>query len=94
MPVLHRVYDDPWSPGQPESGGLAPPPRLLEPLRGFGAVWRADPWVRQGLGWATQPERPDRAVFQEFEGGAVFRVAGTGAVYVFGPNGATTSWRL
>lgn len=40
----------------PESEGLAPPAGLLEPVRGFGKVWRSNESVRSGLGWATSPE--------------------------------------
>ncbi|MGH2364763.1 MAG: hypothetical protein ACRDHX_08935 [Chloroflexota bacterium] len=51
-----KVYPDTWDTSQPASGGLTPPPGKVEPRRGFGKLWRADPDVRQGLGWGLSAE--------------------------------------
>jgi serine/threonine-protein kinase len=65
-----RRYDDTWVGGvDPESGGETPPAGLLEPVRGFGKVWRTNPDVRAGLGWAFTPEAGALAWIQTFERG-------------------------
>ncbi len=51
-----KVYPDTWDETQPSSGGLTPPSGKLEPKRGIGKLWRANPDVRQSLGWALSPE--------------------------------------
>ena len=51
-----KVYPDTWDTSQPASGGLTPPPGKVEPRRGFGKLWRADPDIRQGLGWGLSAE--------------------------------------
>jgi len=51
-----------WVQGQPENDPtLTPPAGLFQPVRGFGAAWRATdvagaPTVRNRLGWATDTE--------------------------------------
>lgn len=51
------AFDDTWSPDEAESDpALQPPPGLYQPVRGFGKVWRANPEVREALGWALAPE--------------------------------------
>lgn len=50
---------DSWTEDQPANDPtLTPPPDLLQPVRGFGLVWRTQPGVRDGLGWAVVPEGP------------------------------------
>ena len=34
-----------------------PPAGLLQPIRGFGKIWRETSGVRDKLGWATVPEQ-------------------------------------
>lgn len=59
------VFDDTWQPGEPESDpALTPPSGLLQPVRGFGKVWRSWPEVRDGLGWAVTPEQAFDGVYQ------------------------------
>jgi len=52
------VYDDTFEAGiNPErDDSLSPPPEQLQPVRGFGLVWRENTTVRDQLGWATTPE--------------------------------------
>jgi hypothetical protein len=55
------VQQNGWFTGQPETDpSLNPPAGLFQPVRGFGAAWRASggigPTVRDRLGWATEPE--------------------------------------
>lgn len=53
------TYPDTWTEAQPANDPtLTPPAYLLQPVRGFGLVWRTQPGVRDGLGWATLAEGP------------------------------------
>jgi hypothetical protein len=69
-PLLERVifvfyndgrfdrFDDTWTEDQPESDpALVPPAGLIQPIRGFGKVWRENARVRERLGWGLAPER-------------------------------------
>jgi hypothetical protein len=48
---------DNFTEGDPElDESLVPPPGLLQPIRGFGLIWRNNPRVKARLGWATTPE--------------------------------------
>jgi hypothetical protein len=50
-------YPDNFTEGDPEQDeSLVPPPGLLQPIRGFGMIWRSNPRVQARLGWATTPE--------------------------------------
>lgn len=52
-----RVYDDTWVEGEPESDPeIEAPEDRLQPVRGFGKVWRENLEVRERLGWALGPE--------------------------------------
>jgi len=54
----YDVFQDEWDPGDPEMDDtLTPPPGLLQPIRGFGLVWREGYGdVRSRLGWAVEKE--------------------------------------
>lgn len=61
---------DAWTEGQPESDPtIVPPAGRFQPIRGFGKVWRENPWLRGRLGWAVEPERGVTARAQRFEHG-------------------------
>jgi hypothetical protein len=63
-----------WDGSDPNGVGLSPPPGLLEPVRGFGYLWRNYLGGADGqLGWATQEERGFCATIQHFESGLMFR---------------------
>ena len=81
LPLRYKSYTDTWAEGQPETAGLTPPPGKLEPKRGFGKIWRDEPGVRDALGWATMPERGDRATLQFFDHGVMIWLHGTDFVY-------------
>jgi hypothetical protein len=52
-----NVYPDTFTDGLPESDdSLVPPAGRLQPVRGFGLVWRESEAVRERLGWALEPE--------------------------------------
>jgi hypothetical protein len=58
-------YPDSFREGDPElDESLVPPPNLLQPVRGFGLVWRSNPRVQERLGWATTPEIAFEGMFQ------------------------------
>ena len=82
-PVHYETTTDTWVEGESETLGLNPPPGRLEPKRGFGKVWREKPGVREALGWATNPERGDRATMQLFDQGVMVWLTGTDFVYTF-----------
>jgi hypothetical protein len=63
-------YDDTFNAAvDPERGGENPPSGLIEPIRGFGKIWRNNPDVRNGLGWGTTQESGGSAVMQRFDRG-------------------------
>lgn len=77
-------FDDTWADGQPESDpGFVPPgANLIQPVRGFGLVWRSNEALRNSIGWATQGELPYSAYWQDFEKGFML-LGGDGQVYAF-----------
>jgi hypothetical protein len=70
----------------PVSGGETPPHGLVEPIYGFGKVWRDEPGVRESLGWATSNETPGIGRFQMFMGGDMIWMSQTDQTYVFSSN--------
>lgn len=89
-------YDDSFVAGvDPESGGEVPPAGLLEPVRGFGKIWRTVPDVRSGLGWGTSAEAGGSATRQRFERGWMIDLTQRGDILVLveDPGGATGSWQ-
>ena len=93
-----RRFDDTFVSGvDPESGGESPPPGLLEPVRGFGKVWRSNADIRALLGWATQAERGDTASLQPFERGRAIFLPGYGQTYFLFDDATFTgggTWRM
>jgi hypothetical protein len=92
-----RRFDDTFVAGvDPERGGESPPNGLLEPVRGFGEVWRNNPDVRSALGWATAAEIGATSTLQAFERGRVISLPQLSALLILieDPGGATGSWRL
>jgi hypothetical protein len=62
--------DDTFEEGEPESDpSLVPPDGLLQPVRGFGKVWRSNGFIREATGWATAPEQAAESTWLDFEGG-------------------------
>lgn len=59
-------YPDNFREGDPERDDAFNPlsPGLLQPVRGFGLVWRTNERVRDRLGWATAPEVPFEGMLQ------------------------------
>jgi len=62
------VYDDLWRDGDMQwDAAIVPPGGFMQPVRGFGLVWRQQPGVRDDLGWATSSEATFDAAFQPFQ---------------------------
>jgi hypothetical protein len=45
----------------------------MQPIRGFGKVWRDNQEVREKLGWAVAKEAAQPAEVQTFERGVILR---------------------
>lgn len=88
----YQRFNDTWTDGvDPVSGGAVPPEGLIEPVRGFGKVWRDNPAVRDTLGWATSPENGGSAQVQAFERGEMVNVSQAGQTYIL-IAGAPGTW--
>ncbi len=89
-------FDDNFNPGlDPHNGGETPPDGLLEPVRGFGKVWRENPSVRGNLGWATVAEQGATASIVLFERGRMVSLPQRGETLIIieDPGGITGTWR-
>jgi hypothetical protein len=102
QPGIYVIYDngsyqrfnDTWIGGvDPDSVGLAPPAGLIEPVRGFGKVWRESPGVSDTIGWARSGEGGGSSFVQSFERGEMVYVPQNGQTYilVIGQPGRWTS---
>jgi hypothetical protein len=90
----YQRFNDTWVEGvDPVSIGAAPPPGLVEPIRGFGKVWRESPGVSDTLGWANSAEQGGNAFVQTFERGEMIYVPQNGQTYILvsGQPGTWTS---
>jgi hypothetical protein len=71
------AYDDTFREGEPERDpNLFTPGELLQPIRGFGKLWRTTPGLRDRVGWARAEEEGANAEVLEFERGILFRIEG------------------
>lgn len=84
---------DTWQDGvDPNSSGAQPPSaNLLEPIRGFGKVWREIGGVQNQIGWATASESGGTMTIQQFEQGAMLYLSQTGQTYIL-VSGAPGTW--
>ncbi len=89
----YQRFNDTFRDGvDPASSGAAPPSGgLLEPVRGFGKVWRENPTVSGTLGWATTGESAGSAQVLLFERGEMLSVTQTGQTYIL-ITGAPGTW--
>jgi hypothetical protein len=94
----YESYADDFQEGDPESDpSITPPEGLLQPVRGFGLVWRTYPAVRDGLGWALAPEEGFQGWSQSYSGlgmhnSGTFLRSTDGSVVLLSHFGAT--WRF
>ena len=89
-------FNDTWQSGvDPERGGETPPAGFIEPVRGFGKVWRDSPVVRQALGWAITQEAGNESRVLVFERGRMIYLPQRNETLVLieDPGGATGTWR-
>ena len=69
---IWSVYDDTFVDGEAESDPqIVPPEGRLQPIRGFGKLWRENPEVRQTIGWALQIEQGHTTRYEYHHGGFV-----------------------
>ncbi len=88
-------YDDTFNAAtDPASGGETPPPGLLEPVRGFGKVWRTFGEVR-AMGWAMTEEVGGQSTAQIFERGQMVYFPQRGMIFVLitDNGGLSGGWR-
>jgi len=72
-----RMFEDTWTDAEPESDpSITPPGGLLQPIRGFGKLWRSNAEVHDRLGWATGEEAGFDGAYQ-VEWGDPQHVAGS-----------------
>lgn len=66
------VYDDTFVEGEAESDPqILPPEGRLQPIRGFGKLWRENPEVRMAVGWALDVELGHTTRYEYHHGGYV-----------------------
>ncbi len=69
-----QSFADTFKEGERESDpAFAPPAGKLQPIRGFGKVWRDHDALREKLGWATAKETAQPAELHAFARGAIMR---------------------
>jgi hypothetical protein len=85
-------HPDTWDSSQPPADtALQPPGGLLQPVRGFGKVWRERlGGPEAGIGWALVKEQGYEMVAQPFAGGEIF-LGPWGEVYVLYTSGSWES---
>lgn len=65
-------YSDTFQEGEAESDpSLVPPADMIQPIRGFGKVWREHPDLKEMLGWAITPEFELNSTYEYLAGGVV-----------------------
>jgi hypothetical protein len=88
-----QAYVDTFREGDLESSGLTPPKERLEPIRGFGKVWREElggPNAR--IGWALAPEQGYVGEVQPFEHGLMLWDPLDGTTYVLLDDGVWSAY--
>ncbi|MCY4063658.1 MAG: hypothetical protein OXG53_14905 [Chloroflexi bacterium] len=69
---IWSVYEDTFVEGDAESDPqILPPEGRLQPIRGFGKLWRENPEVRLAIGWALDVELGHTTRYEYHHGGNV-----------------------
>jgi hypothetical protein len=90
-----QAYVDTFREGDLESGGLASPTGRLEPIRGFGKVWRDELGGPDSpVGWALVPEQGYVGEVQFFEHGLMLWNPLDGTTYVLLDDGVWGAYPL
>ncbi|HLA44201.1 MAG TPA: hypothetical protein VJZ27_12235, partial [Aggregatilineales bacterium] len=88
-----QQFEDTFEEGMPDRDDtLVAPPERLQPIRGFGLIWRQNDRVRERLGWAVQPELGYDGIIQTAEAETVYLRVLDGGIVALAPNG--DSWEL
>jgi hypothetical protein len=90
-------YDDTYNANvDPFSGGEPAPNGLIEPVRGFGKVWRSNGDVRSNLGWATVDEAGATSTIQLFDRGQMVSLPQRNeiVIMIFDPGNVAGTWRV
>lgn len=68
-----QIYEDTFEEGMLESDPTLQPPAtgLIQPIRGFGLLWRENDALRENLGWAIDEEVGYLAAYQYTYGGTL-----------------------
>jgi photosystem II stability/assembly factor-like uncharacterized protein len=67
-----QIFDDTWDESQPQDDPtLTPPADRLQPVRGFGKIWREQGGPQAAIGWATAVESGSEATVQDWSGGTL-----------------------
>jgi hypothetical protein len=90
-----QAYEDVFREGDLESSGLTPPTGRLEPIRGFGKVWRDELGGPDApIGWALVPEQGYVGEVQFFEHGLMLWNPLDGTTYVLLDDGVWGAYPL
>jgi hypothetical protein len=86
------AHTDEWDEDEPTMDPeIDPPPGLLQPVRGFGLIWREERGVRERLGWAVEEEQGYETAVQRTSHvryPVLYVRALAGGVWELGPNGS------
>jgi len=86
-------HADTWHEGDPASAGLTPPEGRLEPIRGFGQLWRQELGGPDApVGWALAAEQGYVGAVQPFEHGLMLWDPLQGITYVLWDDSSWTAY--
>lgn len=68
-----QAVPDVWDGQSPTPSRGAPPPGLIEPIRGTGYIWGTNDTFFNELGWARAEQKGFCALVQSFERGFILR---------------------
>jgi serine/threonine-protein kinase len=82
------MVPDTWNEGMPpDDPAFSAPAGLVQPIRGFGLVWRTNQVIREAVGWGTMGETLISGFWQDFERGAMLQGLNGQVVAIFTAEG-------